>query len=80
VKLEQLLGIVTERGRVFDQLLFDQPSQVVAGRLDDSFLEKVSGDAPSDRLDNLDAPPLDFADAEKTTPAWLGLRARREFG
>src|SRR5438309_2371254 len=34
VELEQLLGIVTERGRVFDELLFDEPPQVVAGRLD----------------------------------------------
>ena len=34
MELEQLLGIVTERRRVFDELLFDEPPQVVAGRLD----------------------------------------------
>jgi hypothetical protein len=33
VKLEQLLGVVAERGRVLDKLLFDQPTEVVARRL-----------------------------------------------
>jgi len=34
VKLEQLLRFVAESRRVLDQLLFDEPTKVVAGRLD----------------------------------------------
>ena len=34
VELEQLLGVVAERGRVVEQLLFDEPTQVIAARLD----------------------------------------------
>jgi len=34
VELEQLLGVVAEGGRLFDELLLDESSQVVARRLD----------------------------------------------
>src|SRR5260370_21546194 len=34
VELEQLLGVVTESGRVLDQLFLYQPTKVVARRLD----------------------------------------------
>src|SRR5438270_13317622 len=45
----------------------------------DSFLEKVSADVPSDRLDKLDAPPLDLLMPKRThARAWLGLAARSE--
>jgi len=48
----------------------------------DSFLEKVSADAPSDRLDKLDAPPLDSLMPKKDPrPGVVGpCGPVREFG
>ena len=58
VKLEQLFRSLSERGRVLEQLLFDEPSKVVARRLDGLIARKALEGRAVGKVRQLDAPPL----------------------
>src|SRR4029077_16907432 len=58
VELEQLLGVVTKRGRVLDKLLFDQATKVVARRLDGLVLGQAFERCAVGQIGQLNAPPL----------------------
>jgi len=58
VELEQLLGVVTEGRRVFSSFLFDQPTKVVARRLDGLVPREAFEGCAVGQIGQLDAPPL----------------------